>query len=114
MTMTKAQKAKKKTEDRAKRARTVLLYALTLFCALSMWNSYQLANDVAVNEAAIIVLIEQQLEADAKYISRAEVIELLQQLNEIDAAQAAQIEAIIAKIRADNAPPPLRPPLPSV
>ena len=62
MTMTKAQQAKKRTEERAKRSRTILLYALTLLCSLSMWTSYKLAEDVALNEAAIVVRLEKQLE----------------------------------------------------
>ena len=115
MTMTKAQQAKKRTEERAKRSRTILLYALTLLCSLSMWTSYKLAQDVALNEAAIVVLLEKQLEADAKYVTRAELIELLQQLNAVDASQSAQIDAIIAQIREERRPPPpLRPPSPSV
>lgn len=96
MTMTKAQRAKKKIEDKKHLRHRILTYTIAILAVLSIVKDYNHAQEIAVLQLQVHELQQEALrnhhDVATNYMTRTEINELFLETFEVDMTQANQIQ----------------------
>jgi len=105
MTITKAQKAKIKTE-KMNRRKTFLLYAILILCLLLLWKQTVLQDNMNNLEVRLMELENANQNQDVYYVTRKEITELVSDVNDIHSSQNTQLQIILEVITPKPRPKP--------